>query len=125
VLNESAPGRCNDRGINPFLQRSLVMSIPTPTVPAPQAKSLSAADLLAGATKKGKTSSHLVYPGEAGRQAAVRWLELDAQLAENERELALVRDQILDVVRPWHEETCARRRAHEASDWLKRRFGWD
>jgi hypothetical protein len=70
---------------------------------------------LAGATKKGKTSSHLVYPGEAGRQAAVRWLELDAQLAENERELGLVRDQVLNVVRPWHEETCARRRAHEAT----------
>ena len=36
------------------------------SVPAPQAKSVSAADLLAGATKKGKASNHLVYVGEAG-----------------------------------------------------------
>jgi hypothetical protein len=73
----------------------------------------SAADLLAGATKKGKTTSHLAYTGEAGREAAARWLELNAQLAETERELGLVRDKLLDVIRPWHEETCARRRAHE------------
>ena len=44
-----------------------------------------------------------------------RWLELDAQVAEAERELALLRDQILGVIRPWHDETCARRRAHEAT----------
>jgi len=80
---------------------------------APQAKSPSAADLLAGATKKGRTTSHLVYTGEAGREAAAHWLELDAKLAETERELGLVRDKILDVIRPWHEETCARRHAHE------------
>jgi hypothetical protein len=80
---------------------------------APQAKSPSAAALLAGATKKAKTTSHLVYPGETGREAAARWLELDAKLAETERELGLVREQILDVIRPWHDETCARRRAHE------------
>jgi hypothetical protein len=78
----------------------------------PQDK-LSAADLLAGATKKGKTTSHLLYTGEAGREAAARWLELSAHLAETERELGLVRDKILDVIRPWHEETCARRHAHE------------
>src|SRR5688572_19153786 len=93
------------------------MSIPTPKVRAPQAKTItpavSAAALLAGATKKGKTSSHLVYTGEAGQEAAARWLELNAQSAETERELALVRDRVLDVVRPWHEETCARRRTHE------------
>jgi hypothetical protein len=71
------------------------------------------AALLAGATKKAKTTSHLVYPGEAGREAAARWLALDAELAETERELGLVREQILDVIRPWHEETCARRHAHE------------
>ena len=61
------------------------MSIPTPTVPAPQAKS--AADLLAGATKKGKASSHLVYTSDAGKEAAARWLELNAKFAETERRL--------------------------------------
>jgi hypothetical protein len=58
------------------------MSIPTPKVRAPQGKTapptaVSAAALLAGATKKGKTTSHLVYTGEAGQEAAARWLELD------------------------------------------------
>ena len=47
------------------------------SVPAPQAKKVSAADLLAGAAKKGKSSKHLVYPGEAGREAAVHWLDLN------------------------------------------------
>jgi hypothetical protein len=84
------------------------------TAVPPPAKAISAADLLAGATKKGKSNSHLVYTGEACRETAARWLQLDAQVAEKERELALLRDQILDVIRPWHEETCARRRAHEA-----------
>ena len=37
------------------------------------------------------------------------------ELAETERELALVRDRVLEVVRPWYEETCARRRAHEST----------
>ena len=45
------------------------------SVPAPQAKT--AADLLAGATKKGKASNHLVYVGEIGCEAAVRWLDLN------------------------------------------------
>jgi hypothetical protein len=99
--------------------RSFIMSIPTPKVRAPQGKSapvqaVSAAALLAGATKKGKTTTHLVYTGEAGQEAAARWLELNAQFAETERELALVRDRVLDVVRPWYEETCARRRTHES-----------
>jgi hypothetical protein len=42
-------------------------------------------------------------------------LELNAKFAETERELGLARDQVLDVICPWHEETCARRRAHEAA----------
>ena len=92
------------------------MSIPTPKVRAPQGKTappaVSAAALLA-ATKKAKATSHLVYTGEAGQEAAARWLELNGQFAETERELALVRDRVLDVVRPWHEETCARRLTHE------------
>ena len=45
------------------------------SVPAPQAKS--AADLLAGAAKKGKSSNHLVYVGEVGCEAATRWLDLN------------------------------------------------
>ena len=84
-------------------------------VPAPQAKSVSAADLLAGATKKGKSSNHLVYVGEVGCEAATRWLDLNDRLSETERELALARDRVLDVIRPWHEDTCAKRKAHEAT----------
>lgn len=91
------------------------MSLPTPKVRAsqgktPPAQAVSAAALLAVATKKAKTTSHLVYTGEAGQEAAARWLELNAQFAETERGLALVRDRVLDVVRPWHDETCARLR---------------
>jgi hypothetical protein len=88
------------------------------TIPpsAPQAKSgaVSAAALLGAATKKpAKGNGHLVYAGDAGRDAAARWLQLHAQFEETERELGLARDQVLDVVRPWHEDACARRRAHE------------
>ncbi len=90
-------------------------------VPAPQAKSTprakpaSAADLLAGATKKGKSSNHLIYVGEVGCEAATSWLDLNDKSAETERELALARDRVLDVIRPWHEDTCAKRKAHEAT----------
>ena len=51
------------------------MSIPTPKVRAPQAKTpvpaptFPAAALLAGAAKKGKTSNQLLYTGEAGQEA--------------------------------------------------------
>ena len=61
------------------------MSIPTPKVCAPQAKNapptipISAAALLAGAAKKGKASSHLVYVGEAGCEAAAPLLLADGQ----------------------------------------------
>jgi hypothetical protein len=85
------------------------------SVPAPQAKSVSAADLLAGAAKKGKSSNHLVYVGEVGCEAATRWLDLNDKFAETERELALARDRVLDVIRPWHEDACAKRKAHEAT----------
>src|SRR4051812_14331791 len=88
-------------------------AIPKQSIPAH--KALSAADLLAAATKKAKASSHLQHASEAGKEVAARWLELNAQLAETERELGLARDQVLDLVRPWHEETCARRRVHEAT----------
>ena len=47
-----------------------------------KAKKVSAADLLAGATKKGKSSNHLVYVGEVGCEAAARWLDLNEELAE-------------------------------------------
>ena len=87
-------------------------AIPKQLAAAPKTKP-SVCDLLAGATKKGKTSSHLVYTEEVGREAAERWVQLNAQFAETERELGLARDQVLDIIRPWHEETCARRRAHE------------
>ena len=85
------------------------------SVPAPQAKTVSATDLLAGATKKGKSSNHLVYVGEVGREAAAHWLDLNDKLAETERELNLARDRALDVIRPWYEDTCAKRKAHEST----------
>jgi hypothetical protein len=73
------------------------------SVPAPQAKSVSAADVLAGAAKKGKATSHPVYAGEAGQAAAARWLERSAKFAETERELGLARDQVLYLIRPGHD----------------------
>ena len=91
------------------------LSVFQPTDPLAEPKKVSAADLLAGATKKGKTNNHLAYSGEDGQAAATRWLELSAKLAETERELGLARDQVLDVIRPWHEDTCAKRKAHEAT----------
>jgi hypothetical protein len=42
---------------------------------AKTAPSVSATALLARAAKKGKASSHLIYTGEAGQEAAARWLE--------------------------------------------------
>jgi len=75
-------------------------------------KKLSAADLLADAAKKDRASSHLVYSENAGQELVIRWLELNSKLAETERDLGLARDQVLDVIRSWHEETCTRRRAH-------------
>jgi hypothetical protein len=109
-VSESRPLRGGN--FNPFKEPAMSAIVKQP-VPAPQAKT--AADLLAGATKKGKSSNHLVYVGEVGQEAAARWLALNAKLAETDRELGLARDQVLDLIRPWHEETCARRRAHEAT----------
>jgi hypothetical protein len=83
--------------------------------PDGQAEPLSAAALLGAATKKpGKSTSHLTYTGTGTEQAA-RWIVLGRQAEEIERELALLRDAILGVVTPWHEETCARRHAHEST----------
>ena len=82
-----------------------------PEEPAP----LSAEALLGAATKKPtKSNSHLLYNG-ADTQAAARWITLGKQAEEIERELALLRDTILGLIVPWHEETCARRRAHEST----------
>src|SRR5438477_7214606 len=104
---------------NTLFQRSLPMSALSVFKPVdrvePAAKKLSAADLLAGAAKKSKASSHLAYADKAGQEVAAHWLELNAKLAETERDLGLARDQLLDVIRPWHEEACVRRRAHEAT----------
>ena len=60
-------------------------------------------------------SQNRVYAGEAGQEAAARWLDLNAKFAETERELALARDRVPHVIRPWHEDTCARRKAHESA----------
>jgi hypothetical protein len=119
LSRETPPAAVTTGGINPFFKElrhvhSYAQGPRTARQNRTGAGRLSRA-LLAGATKKAKTTSHLVYTGEAGQEAAARWLELNAQFAETERELALVRDQVLDVIRPWHEETCARRRMHEAT----------
>jgi hypothetical protein len=83
--------------------------------PQGQAEPLSAAALLGAATKKpGKSISHLTCTGTGTEQAA-RWIVLGRQAEEIERELELLRDAILGVVTPWHEETCARRHAHEST----------
>ena len=86
-----------------------------PAEPQEKTEPLSAAALLGAATKKPtKGTSHLAYSG-TGTEAAARWLVLGRQAEEIERELGLLRDAILGVVTPWHEETCARRRAHEST----------
>src|SRR5262245_61291196 len=76
----------------------------------------SAAALLGAAIKKGaKSSSHLVCDMEAAKPLGTKWLELATRLDETERELGLVREQLLDLVRPWHAEQCTRRRSHEST----------
>ena len=91
------------------------LSVFKPAEPQEKAEPLSAAALLGAATKKPtKDTSHLTYTGPAAEPAA-RWLLLGRQAEEIEREIALLRDAILGVVAPWHEETCARRRAHEST----------
>jgi hypothetical protein len=96
----------------------------TPPATTPQSNGpISAAALLGSAAKKPKGKSHLVYTGEDGREAAARWLKLHAMKEETERELDLARDQVLGLVRPWHEETCARRRAHEPTVVIETKDG--
>ena len=56
-----------------------------PTKPPSKSRGVSAAGLLAGATKKSKTTNHLVYPGEAGRESASRWLEPSPRPARSSR----------------------------------------
>ena len=65
------------------------LSVFKPAEQGEPAKKLSAADLLAGTAKKGKASTHLVYAEKAGQELASRWLELNAKLAEIERDLGL------------------------------------
>ena len=88
------------------------LSIFKPT--QPEEKPLSAEALLGAATKKAKSNSHLIYNGP-DIEAAARWLTLGRQAEEIEREIGLLRDAILSVITPWHEEACARRRAHEST----------
>ena len=91
------------------------LSVFKPAEPQGETEPLSAEALLGAATKKSaRSSSHLTYTG-TNIEAAARWLVLGRQAEEIERELALHRDTILGVVAPWHEETCARRRAHEST----------
>src|SRR2546423_9390723 len=91
------------------------LSVFKPEEPREKAEPLSAAALLGAATKTPtKGTSHLSYTGPAAEPAA-RWLVLGHQAEEIEREMGLLRDAILDAVAPWHEETCARRRAHEST----------
>src|SRR4051812_46096276 len=106
--------RPGHRGQQPPL-RSLLMSALSIFKPAQtQAAPLSVEALLGAATKKSaKSNNHLIYNG-TDTEAAARWLTLGRQAEEIERELALLRDTILGAIIPWHEEACARRRAHES-----------
>ena len=91
------------------------LSVFKPAEPQGETEPLSAEALLGAATKKSaRSSSHLKYAG-TNIEAAARWLVLGRQAEEIERELALHRDTILGVVTPWHDETCARRRAENLS----------
>jgi hypothetical protein len=101
----------------------MAISSTTPAPAPPSNGVMSAAALLGAAAKKPKGNSHLVYTGEDGREAAARWLKLHTTKEETERELELARDQVLGVVRPWHEETCARRRAHEPTVVIETKDG--
>ena len=53
--------------------------------------------------------------GEAGCEAATHWLDLNDKFAETERELPWPAIRVLDVIRPWHEDSCAKRKAHEST----------
>ena len=76
----------------------------------------SAASLLSAAKKPAKgSSSHMTYTGDPGREVAARWLALNAKVAETERELGLARDQLIEIIRPWHSAACAHRRQHEST----------
>jgi hypothetical protein len=100
------------------------MAASTTPATAPQSNgAISAAALLGSAAKKLKGNSHLVYTGEDGREAAARWLKLHATKEETERELDLARDQVLEVVCPWHDEACARWRAHEPTVVIETKDG--
>src|SRR5262249_26521708 len=98
--------------INPLQKESHMSAVPT----KPKPTAVCAASLLASAAKKsGKPTSHWSYPGEAGKEQAQQWLQTKAEIDECERKLSLLRDQIMAVVRPWYDETCAKRKTHEAT----------
>jgi hypothetical protein len=100
------------------------MALSTTPATTPQSNgAVSAAALLKAAAKKPTSDSHLAYTGEDGREAAARWLKLHATKQETERKLELVRDEVLGIVAPWHEETCARRRAHESTVVIETKDG--
>ncbi len=131
------------------------MSIPTPKVRAPQGKSappeVSAAALLAGATKKGKTSNHLVYFGEGyhafdlpdepgdydhrfrmlvgmGSLKIPGLITLRSYESHFAQVYATLPRSITEGVvfkRRASFYTNQRRASAETRDWLKRRFAWD
>lgn len=95
---------------------SAVQSIPFPVTRQ------SAADLLASAAKSAKPGK-LTCTDEFAQQQAAHWLRLDRQVKELTREQELTRDALIDAVRPFHEETCKRRRTYEASVQVESELG--
>ncbi len=60
-----------------------------------------------------KKSTQLEYDGDpAAVELAAAWLVWNQREDEAKREKEMVRDQILQFVRPWHEEQCRARQAH-------------
>lgn len=88
-------------------------SIVKQLVPAPQAKSGRRPP--SRRHQEGQVQQPLGLRREMGCEAAAHLLDLNQKIAETERELNLARDRVLYVIRPWHEDTCAKRKAHEST----------
>lgn len=83
---------------------------------APAKPAIDAAALLGAAAKKTKgASAHLNFTEQPALVTAERWLALSVQKDEAERDMDLLADQILSAVRPWHRETCQRRRTFDGT----------
>lgn len=69
--------------------------------------------LLESAAKK--KSEALVYDDEKGTKEAAKYVRLLRQSGDIDVDLESLREFLLGVLQPWHEEACARRDEHQAS----------